>query len=409
MTSKTSIRRELLNEVMTAEANKINKMILDEFKALGMTYVPFKLYWDSRAVLYEYNTQMGKGKYRAVKSMKLIIDDEFLQKYFEDKMTFEKWLSRKYPQVQREHYMYVSGRTNNDHPKIKYYKRKFHKENPSGEKPTIFKLDSKHRGSVLAHVKDYRNEDPQVKDRLFRKFTGAELEKFLENEDYVFGQDKKGNNIRTFMKNATNSDDINNVLKKALSEFNEFFMKMDINKVLESEETVDQYLKNQGLEDNSLDFVEEYEQIRQSWALKAVFPNINNIRTWFIKTGIFKSYKYGDFLQLKTTKQRLNFIDSAVFLIANGIYAGQLGQKTRKTVGVRNPREVYVRAGKAATIGKARRYRNKGNVSQRVINRREKKYGTWTRETERIARGFYNRNSTYKNKPRKRKRHDRET
>ena len=261
----------------------------------------------------------------------------------------------------------------NDHPRIRDYKKKFLKENPEGRENTnIFRLDAQHRGSVLGYAKDYRSADPQVKGRIFRKFTGSELTKFLENEDYVFGDNKKGNNIKTFMKVASGSDKIHKVLKKALSEFNEFFMNMDLEKILADEVSVNNYLES-GLEQKSLDFIEEYEQIRQSWALKAVFPNINNIRTWFIKTGIFKSQKYAEFLNLKTTKQRLNFIDSAVFLIANGIYAAQLGQSTKKTVGVRNPREVYVRSGAAATIGKARRYRNKGNVSQRVINRREKK------------------------------------
>ncbi len=70
--------------------------------------------------------------------------------------------------------------------------------------------------------------------------------------------------------------------------------------------------------------LEDVENLESSY--QPNFPNIKKIRTWFVNKGMKnstnKNHKYTTekFLNLKSNSARANFIDRAVFLIANSIY-----------------------------------------------------------------------------------------
>ena len=130
----------------------------------------------------------------------------------------------------------------------------------------------------------------------------------------------------------------------------------------------------------------------EDWKKTYKFPNIENIRRWFIKTGIYKSYKFDEFAAMKSTKQKKNFIDQSVFLIANGVFAKRRGEQSYKltrdpetpNMSFRKYRETAGAKIRASTM------RRRAGVDLRA-QRRKNKYDNWNKEVERMARGWKNR------------------
>jgi len=112
---------------------------------------------------------------------------------------------------------------------------------------------------------------------------------------------------------------------------------------------------------------------------KKGFPNIENIRDWYVSEGIYQTRKLDmktnneEFFKLRSVKEKSNFIDRMVFLIANGVYVKKMGKPNSK--------------GKKATIAHARRYkRPKSAIKTR--GKRAKKLQGFREDNRSIARGL---------------------
>ena len=216
------ILRRQINKRLQTLVNQTNMDLLEMFKSKGINYVPFKLIYN------EYEVLTDQGSRRPVKNVTLDIDPEFLEKLFEDKIGFQTWLSRHHPQIARQHWKAVN--LGHKEPNINKYIRKFHKEEGDNVKPNIIKGKTKTKGgrinqkksTIVAYVREKANpEDP--KQRMFETFTGRDVEKFMENEEFIF----KGN-LKTYFKNTPDKR-VEKVLKDALTKFNDLFQKMPLN------------------------------------------------------------------------------------------------------------------------------------------------------------------------------------
>ena len=148
------------------------------------------------------------------------------------------------------------------------------------------------------------------------------------------------------------------VLHKALEEFNEAFLSLDLAEV---KETVEKTQERQEFNKTQEGFLDEIEELKSTSYVKTPkFPNINNIKNWFLKHGLARSTKLNDFLNIKTVTGRANFIDRSVFLIANGVYAKKLGQRTYRVVDDPDrpvPFKKGMASGAAVPISHARKYK----------------------------------------------------
>tara|TARA_R110000744_G_scaffold139008_2_gene249975 strand:- start:674 stop:1912 length:1239 start_codon:yes stop_codon:yes gene_type:complete len=384
MAKKEQLIRRQINKRLQTLVNQTNSDILEMFKSKGINYVPFKLIYN------EYEVMTDQGSRRPVKNVTLDIDPDFLEKLFEDKIGFQTWLSRHHPKVARQHWKAVNlGHTE---PNISRLMREFHKEEGDNVKPNILKGKTKTKGgrinqkksTIVAYVREKANPD-DPKQRMFETFTGRDIEKFMENEEFMF----KGN-LKTYFKN-TSDKRVDKVLKDALTKFNDLFQKMPLN--LENDPSKDQKLKGGEEEEKHSQFLSEIDGMKQQWNVQPRFPNIRNIRDWFIRTGIYNSYKLDQFREIKTVKGRMNWIDRSVFLIANGVYANSLGQRTASWSG-----KYKQSAGAKVPISKAmksKRFKNKNlytNPEKRNKYRTERqiKYEQWNIDNRKIAAGYRN-------------------
>jgi|TARA_R110000824_G_scaffold168835_1_gene345787 hypothetical protein len=402
---KDQILRRQINKRLQTLVNQTNMDLLEMFKSKGINYVPFKLIYN------EYEVLTDQGSRRPVKNVTLDIDPDFLEKLFEDKIGFQTWLSRHHPQIAREHWKAVN--LGHKEPNINKYIRKFHKEEGDNVKPNVIKGKTKTKGgrinqkksTIVAYVREKANpEDPT--QRMFQSFTGRDVEKFMENEEFIF----KGN-LKTYFKNTPDKR-VEKVLKDALTKFNDLFQKMPLNLEQSPDKeklSYQEFLaeKHSG-EKKETDmhkstirhekFLSEIDGMKQQWRVQPKFPNIRNIRDWFIRTGIYNSYKLDQFNNIKTVKGRMNWIDRSVFLIANGVYANSLGQRTaswsgkyKQSVGAKIP---------LSKARKAKRFKNKNlytNPEKRNKYRTERqiKYEQWNIDNRKIAAGWKNSGAVY--------------
>jgi hypothetical protein len=395
-------KRSAVDAMVHQLVARTNGDIYLKFRELGMDYVPFKLVYNSRPVLRELKkvNDTWYKKFRTARSIRLEIDHKFTKAYFQKKITFESWLSSKYPEVSKIHYFHIRN-MGEEHPNISKYIAEFNREVPVEKQHPKLQSDHNKASILAAHITEKRAETVQ-EYRIFKSFTGEQLSKFLENEKYIFsGQllNKKAEpNMAKFFKADTNTSDIiNKVLKEVLTKFNDDFLEFDLNNILESKHMKEKYTEyNSPRSEQHQKWLEELPEIEAQWKVKPKFPNIKNIRTWFLKTGLFKSYRFNDFQNIKTVKGRKSFIDSSIFLIANGIYTRKLGQKTFKytrdpetpNASFRKYRETAGAKIKASTMMR----RSKLDIRSR---RRKDKYDNWDKEIERISRGWNNRGTKY--------------
>jgi hypothetical protein len=391
-------KRAPIDKFMNKFVNHYNDKIYLKFRELGISYVPFRI---------EYNvwtTKFKSNAWRGVRSIHLVVDEKFIKSYFDKKISFESWLSSNYPEVSKLHYFHLSGRNVNDHPRINYYKKLFNRE--FSEKDRQPKLWGKEAPKILiGHIQEKEDSSPDSY-RIFKPFTGVELDRFMENEHYIFNQRGTGkhSDMSALMSVHEDTDKIiDKVLKKVLGEFNKAFLNLELTGILDNKEKWDKLVDNKRYKTfdkfkQNNKWLSEIPEIESQWKITPKFPHIKNIKTWFMKTGIKKSWKFDEFQNMKTVKQRKNFIDSSVFLIANGIYAKKTGKFGGKTYSITGDaysntpfRKYHETAG--AKI-RASTMRRRGNVTQRA-DRRAKKYENWNKEIEREARGYRNSGNRY--------------
>lgn len=399
---EAQIVRQRINKRMQATVNQANRDIFSLFKSIGVNYVPFTLLYN------EYEVLTDRSKRKPVKNVSLIIDPDFMQKLFEDKISFSTWLSRNHPTIARQ--KWKADNLGHREPDLSRYKRKFYQEVGDNAKPNLDRSKIKSKGGrinqkksvIVGYVREKSNPE-KPEERIFQKFTGRDVQKFMENEDFIF----KGN-LKTYFK-YTSDKRVKDILKTALTQFNKAFMDLNLTELDPKEDNATHDLNFQAYmnkkrkgEDLTEDekhakFLSEIEGMKQQWKLRPKFPNINNIRDWFIRTGIYSSYKLEEFQQIKTVKGRMNWIDRSVFLIANGIYANALGQNTASWSG-----KYKQSAGAKIPISKARKYQKRAEGREKYRTEREMKYEQWRIDNRKLARGWKNRGSQYSRINRKR-------
>ena len=234
----------------------------------------------------------------------------------------------------------------------------------------------------------------------WKSFTTKDVQKFTENEGFLF----RGN-LQRFL--STADDRVVKVLMDVLTQFQEELLNLDLNdfepRDYEDKPDNDKEIRK-GIGERQKKFLQETADFKGIWKPEPKFPNIRNIRTWFLRTGIYNSNSFDEFLT-KTPKGKANWIDRSVFLIANGVYAKALGQKTSRMTADWDrptPFKKGIRAGKAAYISKARRYKRFAKDRAVANTQRQKDYEVWKAENVTAGRGWNNRyNKGRSKKPKK--------
>ena len=456
-----ALKNRLIDQTIKQTVMKTNQDIMELFKSLGIDYVPFLLsyhqsrskgkYLDYDPSMTPYKTgnvganlettsqgasggdssgQQGSGDiaeegdiWKYQKNISLDIDQDFLAFYFKDKVDYNLWFSRKYPELQRESWWAL--RNNNDPPKeyqdkqTEYYDEMGDKAIKPFEGSNIATGKNKYgtwsktitgKSNVVGYIQSRPtgefNSAIRGGDRYgaknWKSFTTKDVQKFTENEGFLF----RGN-LQRFL--STADDRVVKVLMDVLTQFQEELLNLDLNDFEVDETTTlkDRKIEpkeyegktnsaeelRKGIGERQKKFLQETADFKGIWKPEPKFPNIRNIRTWFLRTGIYNSNSFDEFLT-KTPKGKANWIDRSVFLIANGVYAKALGQKTSRMTADWDrptPFKKGIRAGKAAYISKARRYKRFAKDRAVANTQRQKDYEVWKAENSTAARGWKNR------------------
>ena len=374
-----------------------NQKMHTAMKDMGISYVPFMVRYETDKV----NTGLPPHYKRDVKSIKIDIDGDFLKSYFARKVSFEQWLSKNHNTVAREHYRFLNDMQPDDHYRIDYYRRQFEQDVPISERAHTFKDTTSKSGSLIGHVME---NSQQGADR-WTGYTGADVDNFIRNESYMFSD-----NIRLFLISQDSEGKLKKVLKEVLTEFKEEFLKMDLSEIAYNDVENDKTTKTKSFSNRATEITNQYKPNekwlesltgeKQSWnqARPVKFPSIPNILDWFKRTGMYKSIKYDEFLNKKTVKGRMNWIDRSVFLIANGVYAKRLGQSTRFATGnkAKPPfRKTKQTAGAKITLSKARKYKKYSKDREKYQTERQLKIAATRADIRKFAAGYRNSKAVY--------------
>ena len=442
--TKNSDISKYINERIKAIVEQTNLNIMELFAAHGIDYVPFQLTYHQYYTLGSFNDKYGStydpnktpyknqatldaekrrqtsnsgynmrdegigsdstsihegtagegtlaeegDVFKLQKNITIDIDPKFFPAYFKEKVSYTLWLSRKYPELQRESWWAIK---NGHDPPYQYDVKRKEYENELGignyvpeikgasftqftnfTKPTEHAIMAGSIQSRPMELYNYKGSKAFKGRKYWKAFTGLDVRMFIEHERKLFG-----GNMLTFFKSNQN-EHIKGILKDVLTAFNEQLLSIDLNTLDE----VDPIERKKQIDKSSevhKKYIQNLEEFHTFWKPEPKFPNITNIRTWFLAKGIYKSNDFADFAD-KTTKQKANWIDRSVFLIANGIYAKALGQDLSKK---------YV--GKAAYISKARKYKKFSNEREKYDTERKLKMELFRAETYTSARGWKNR------------------
>ena len=408
---QTAYMKKLMNKKVHSLVDKTNVDILQMFQGLGMNYIPFQLEFNAYNVRGNYNEDHSElitpnkadGKkgdvWKGVKNVRLVLDDKFLDYYFQDKIAYDSWLASHYPRVSSEHWRNIRNKET-DTPEYNNLMKEFHAEVPvEGRQPKILRGENvktkagainQYSSTIIGYVREKKSATVDGLKQ-FKSFTGKDVERFTENQSFIF----KGN-MKTFL---DHNDDkrVEAVLHKALEEFNEAFLSLDLAEV---KETVEKTQERQEFNKTQEGFLDEIEELKSTSYVKTPkFPNINNIKNWFLKHGLARSTKLNDFLNIKTVTGRANFIDRSVFLIANGVYAKKLGQRTYRVVDDPDrpiPFKKGMTSGAAVPISHARKYkkfsseatRKKSGGRDKYVTDRQIKLAVFKADVRKIAHNY---------------------
>ena len=381
--------RMRIDNALKTLVDDTNQKMHTAMKDMGITYVPFMLDYQTASV----PTGLPPNYKRDVKSIKIDIDGDFLKSYFARKVSFEQWLSKNHNTVAREHYRFLNDMQPDDHYRIDYYRRQFEKDVPISERAHTFKDTTSKSGSLIGHVME---NSQQGADR-WTGYTGADVDNFIRNESYMFSD-----NIRLFLISQDSEGKLKKVLKEVLTEFKEEFLKMDLSEIAYNDVDNDKTTKTKSFSNRATEITNQYKPNegwlesltgeKQEWnkARPVKFPSIPNILDWFKRTGMYKSLKYDEFLNKKTVKGRMNWIDRSVFLIANGVYAKRLGQSTTFASG-----KVKQSAGAKIPLSKARKYKKYSKDREKYATERQIKIAATRADIRKFAAGYRNSKAVY--------------
>ena len=407
-----------------------NQKIHTAFKDAGIPYIPFILTYS------HFHSKTNFGFRKPVKTVKIDVDTDFLKSYFARKVSFEQWLSKNHLKAAREHYRYLDKQQPTDHYHIKELRKQFNREVPLKDQKQTFKKQSAivdkgidHFRQVSGHVVGHVKENSQSGDDRWTGYTGADVDKFIENEDFMFS-----GNIRMFLQSQDTDGKIRKILKDVLGEFKTAFLNMDLTEIAfqgaEEEEdpkeaaTFQEYLAKKraqegrvpvsrtrsgvaGLYQPNKKWLGTLTGEKQTWnqSQPVKFPSIPNILDWFKRTGMYRSIKYEEFVNAKTVKQRQNWIDRSVFLLANGVYAKLLGQDTRFASGNKR-RPPFLKhkqsAGAKIPLSKARKYNKPSKDREKYQTERQLGLAAIRVDMRKFAAGWRNSKNVYSRVNRKR-------
>ena len=366
-----------------------NQKMHTAMKDMGISYVPFMVRYETDKV----NTGLPPHYKRDVKSIKIDIDGDFLKSYFARKVSFEQWLSKNHNTVAREHYRFLNDMQPDDHYRIDYYRRQFEQDVPISERAHTFKDTTIKSGSLIGHVME---NSQQGADR-WTGYTGADVDNFIRHERYMFYD-----NTRLFIISQDSEGKLKKVLKEVLTEFKEEFLKMDLSEIAYNDVDNDKTTKTKSFSNRATEITNQYKPNegwlesltgeKQEWnqARPVKFPSIPNILDWFKREGMYRSIKYDEFLNKKTVKGRMNWIDRSVFLLANGVYAKRLGQSTTFASG-----KTRQSAGAKIPLSKARKYKKYSKDREKYATERQLKIAATRADIRKFAAGYRNSKAVY--------------
>ena len=126
----------------------------------------------------------------------------------------------------------------------------------------------------------------------WKSFTTKDVQKFTENEGFLF----RGN-LQRFL--STADDRVVKVLMDVLTQFQEELLNLDLNdfepRDYEDKPDNDKEIRK-GIGERQKKFLQETADFKGIWKPEPKFPNIRNIRTWFLRTGIYNSNSFDEFL-----------------------------------------------------------------------------------------------------------------
>ena len=423
------VRLKATRNIGHASAFKYTNLIKDKFFELGMDYVPFILEY----IETEKKQVLGSGKVIKIPkhNFTLHIDDMFVRNVNNRKISYHTWLTRKDPELGSRYYLEVlRGLARNDRytstpqwgvggslwkqyisevpeidreiPQINYDLLGSSPKNTVKGKLVIAHMSTAHHqydstdtGFTSADVSNkgfpkfgryrqsFQHRDTYKAGDTMNVST-VEIDKFIENEQYIFS-----GNLNKFLTKTKGTGEIkiiNEILTEVLGQFKEDLEKLG--------RTYADEFESMGGNRKAPKYKIEA-STRSKWATKPKFPNIESILWWFInnKKGLASSTKIEEFDNLKSMKQKANFIDRAVFLIANGIYARKLGHVRKQSIRTRR-HGLY---GKAATIKHARKFKRYSEERVKTSKRAERMID-WRKLTSTHARGLEKRKKYINNR-----------
>jgi len=417
-------RLELIRQIGHRSALKYTTMIKEKFDELGVSYIPFMLEYTETTL---ERVEFGKKIEIPKQNFTLGIDENFIRSVNSRKISYHTWMIRKDPELGKRYYKEViKGLSANEKYKStpqwgvggRLWKQ-YQKEVPDEDKtiqqidykasatPTKrllsgnfrianmktehHKNDAKFRGRGNLRRQPFQHHPSPYKAGDRMKVATHEIDKFIENEQYIFG-----GNLNKFLASKLGTSEfkiINDILSDVLGQFkvdlevlSKIFVEKDYKELAKGEETTKKGIAPKFKQDT---------KTKSGWKVKPKFPNIESILWWFLndKDGMASSTKLEQYNNLKTVKAKSNWIDRSIFLIANGVYAKKLGHKRGLT-----PTGRQKKYGKAATIKHAQKF--KRYSEDRVKNtERTRNLADWRKITSTAARGMKKR----KNDPSSRK------
>jgi len=373
-------QKALYTKYVQVMVKKINREIYDRFKnTAGIDFIPIYCYYDART-----------------KTIRCKVRDDFINSFFKVELSFGEWLSKKRRFKKRrklEAYLNpnITGKQGKDFfrksPHLKEDKKEYIKEMEEQGKFHEFsnlprKAVNRQGQFIMKGVSQFETKGKIMKTKkgdvfeVFQAFNKPIDSKALkelfnpDNEDVLWGGDSFVRYVKT---RGVSPKIYNKVMKKVMEKMWDDFSQIDTREISES-----------GLQQYSSD-------ARSEQPIK--FPNIERIKDWFLKEGIYNVDRRGDvanhyytierFRNLKSNTQRMNFIDRAVFLIANSIYMKNSGIEPYTKKGTKRKF-----AGKKAGIKTARRYRKFSKQRKKYSTERTKKYDEWRQDNRRDAANF---------------------
>lgn len=354
--------KALYTAYMKTLAKKANQDLYTKFTLeKGIDFIP-------AYVMYEPSS----------KTMKMQVRNDFLKKKLKAELNFVEWLRSKKSAglvkhrirhaKEYEHYLMNESSYAQKPHWIKKAKKIWAKDYFSRD----VNKDKKKNDGIGTNImrSDYHYEEIDTingKGEISRRkyaFTNPiqndSLKKALDpdNEDELFGDKKTLSYIKKY---DVNQKLYQKIMKEVLTKLWKAFENID-SRVL-TEESVDEYQKS----------------------FSPNFPNITRIRDWFINKGInntepFHHFTLEKFMSLKSNTARSNFIDRAVFVIANSMY--MKGNNIKSTFA--SGKQIQS-AGARIPLSKARKYKKLSKTRTKYQTTRTTAYSEWKLDNRKLS------------------------